>query len=83
MKLLFSPLRTLYKKITQTDECPFCNKYSLSDDKKYEHLIVSRTDHSIIMLNMFPYNPGHLLVMPVAHMVDIAELSTTAQNDLF
>ncbi|MCL5875050.1 MAG: HIT domain-containing protein [Candidatus Dependentiae bacterium] len=83
MKLLFNPLRMLYKKQNTTNECPFCSKYNLSDDKKYEHLIVARTDHSVIMLNMFPYNPGHLLVLPITHTANIADLSKEARIDLF
>lgn len=83
MKLLFSPLRLLYKKTEKSDTCPFCNKYNLSDDQKYEHLIVAKTDYSMVMLNMFPYNPGHLLVLPLIHKADIADLSSHEQIDLF
>ncbi len=82
MELLYNPQRADYKKSNST-QCPFCNKFNLSDDKKYEHLIVKTTDHSIIMLNMFPYNPGHLLVMPKAHISDISQLSEESRNDLF
>lgn len=64
MNLLYNSERTAYKS-PKTDDCPFCSKYKLNDE--YEHLIPYRTMESIIMLNKFPYNPGHLLVMPHAH----------------
>ncbi|MBV0894961.1 HIT domain-containing protein [Microbacterium sp. NC79] len=47
------------------DECPFCAAPHMSD----EHgLIVHRGTHAFVLLNLFPYNSGHLLVCPYRHI---------------
>ncbi len=46
-------------------ECPFCVAPSLTDEKA---LIVARGAHAYVLLNLFPYNAGHLLVCPYRHV---------------
>ncbi len=53
-------------------ECFICRYVADSDDRK--NLVVGRTDLSIMILNRFPYNNGHLLVAPLAHKASITEL---------
>lgn len=48
-----------------------------------EALILCRTRHSYLVLNRFPYNPGHLLVVPLREVPDIGDLSEEERNDLF
>jgi len=45
--------------------CPFCTAPSRSDE---ESLIVHRGEHAFVILNLYPYNPGHLLVCPYRHI---------------
>jgi ATP adenylyltransferase len=52
-------------------ECPFCRIPSLSDEAG---LIVHRGEHSYVVLNLYPYSPGHLMVCPFRHVADYAEL---------
>jgi ATP adenylyltransferase len=47
------------------ESCPFCRAPSLPDE---EALIVARGDHAYVLLNLFPYNSGHLLVCPYRHV---------------
>ncbi|NRD07466.1 HIT domain-containing protein [Rathayibacter agropyri] len=47
------------------DNCPFCVAPMLSDE---EALIVARGEHAYVLLNLFPYNSGHLLVCPYRHI---------------
>ncbi|PPG20914.1 HIT family hydrolase [Rathayibacter toxicus] len=46
-------------------DCPFCVAPTLSDE---EGLIVARGQHAFVLLNLFPYNSGHLLVCPYRHI---------------
>lgn len=51
--------------------CPFCRIPSLSDE---DGLIVARGDRVYAVLNLYPYNPGHLLVVPYRHIPDYTDL---------
>ncbi len=59
---------------------PFSELPGLGDDRAA--LIVHRTPLSYLMLNRFPYNPGHLLVIPFREVSDLAELNPAEQADL-
>jgi ATP adenylyltransferase len=52
--------------------CPFCRIPSLSDS---DGLIVRRGETSYAVLNLYPYNPGHLMVVPYRHVADYTELT--------
>lgn len=60
---------------------PFTELPALGDDRAA--LIVHRTRFSYLMLNRFPYNPGHLLAIPFREVVDIEELTPEENVDLF
>ncbi|MTD16387.1 HIT domain-containing protein [Nakamurella sp. YIM 132087] len=51
--------------------CPFC-RIPLQDDRS--GLIVGRGSLVYAVLNLFPYNPGHLMVVPYRHIADYTEL---------
>lgn len=59
---------------------PFTELPASGDDRAA--LIVHRTPLSYLMLNRFPYNPGHLLVIPYREVADLGELTTAEQADL-
>lgn len=54
------------------DNCPFCAAPELSDE---QGLIVARGTHAYVLLNLFPYNSGHLLVCPYRHIATYDEAS--------
>jgi ATP adenylyltransferase len=68
---LWVPHRMAYIQTSHTGDepedegCPFCRAPSLPDD---EALIVARGEHAFVLLNLFPYNSGHLLVCPYRHV---------------
>src|ERR1700712_2817846 len=55
------------------EECPFCRAPSGSDA---DGLIVRRGTHCYAVLNLYPYNAGHLMAVPYRHVADFTELST-------
>ncbi len=72
------------------DACPFCAAPSYGDE---DALIVHRGEHAYVLLNLFPYNSGHLLVCPYRHVAlyddatddevrEIASLTRTAMRVL-
>jgi ATP adenylyltransferase len=60
------------------DDCVFCTAPTLSDEQA---LIVHRGEHAFALLNLFPYNSGHLLVCPYRHVAtyDQATVEETAE----
>ncbi len=46
-------------------DCPLCKK--VEDDDR-AHLVVHRGEHCYVVLNLFPYNPGHLMICPYRHI---------------
>ena len=52
------------------------------DTRDGENYVVDRTEHSLIVLNRFPYNNGHLLIAPREHKAALAELSDAELLDL-
>ncbi len=61
------------------DECPFCDAPERKDD---EALIVHRGQHCFVILNLFPYNSGHLLVCPYRHVADYTDLMEAERVEL-
>ncbi|MDP9118559.1 MAG: HIT domain-containing protein [Actinomycetota bacterium] len=53
-------------------DCPFCTVPDLADD---DGLIVARGRAVYAVLNLYPYNSGHLMVVPYRHAADYPELS--------
>ena len=52
------------------DECPFCRIPSLADD---EGLVVHRGEAAYVVLNLYPYTAGHLMVCPYRHVADYTD----------
>ncbi|HTQ31292.1 MAG TPA: HIT domain-containing protein [Opitutaceae bacterium] len=59
---------------------PFTELPGLGDDRAA--LIVHRSPRSYLMLNRFPYNPGHLLAIPFREVVELEELDAAERADL-
>ena len=65
--VLFRPDRLKYvRKLVKPEGCVFCNA-AQSEAPDFATLCVRETRHSSLILNKFPYNPGHLLVVPKTH----------------
>ncbi len=60
-------------------ECPFCAAPSRSDE---DGLIVYRGTTCFVLMNLFPYNSGHLLICPYRHVSDYTELTAQERTEL-
>lgn len=91
---LWTPHRMAYVKSDSGDRrgenCPFCVAPQGSDE---DGLIVFRGEHAYVLLNLYPYNSGHVLVCPYRHiasydqadddeLIEIAHLTQTAMRVL-
>jgi ATP adenylyltransferase len=59
--------------------CPFCVAPGLDEG---ESLVVARGEQVYALLNLYPYNPGHLLVCPYRHVADYTELTVAETVEL-
>ena len=85
---LWTPHRAVYIEQGQMptrDACPFCIAPDLPDE---QGLIVARGVHAYVLLNLYPYNTGHLLVCPYRHIStydlatpdEVAEIGSLTQT---
>lgn len=77
MDELFAPWRIDWirreEKNPAVDDCVFCELPERDDEKA--NRIVARTPHSYVLLNNYPYNPGHVMVIPTDHTGEYSQLS--------
>ena len=79
--ILYSPWRLQYILSNKDKECIFCVKPSEGNDEK--HLILFRSEFSFVIMNIFPYNNGHLMVVPNKHVPNLNGLNKKEIDDLF
>ncbi len=81
MKRLWAPWRMAYiDQGSKDDGCIFCDKIEPTETR--QSLVLTYTRHSVVMLNKFPYNNGHLLLAPRRHEKNLESLSTEEYGDL-
>ena len=82
MDQLWAPWRMVYIKseMAESGGCIFCDFPQMNNDKKY--LIPYRSEHCFVILNKYPYNNGHLMVVPYLHTGDLLDLSDEVLLDL-
>ncbi|HDZ77333.1 MAG TPA: HIT domain-containing protein [Candidatus Omnitrophica bacterium] len=89
MNKLWAPWRITYiKNHLKNKHCLFCRAkkiYSLkTDQKKYDrkNFVVFRSKLCFVMINLFPYNNGHLMVTPYRHVKNFSDLKDSEILDL-
>lgn len=79
--VLFRPDRLKYvRKLVKPEGCVFCT--AAKEAPSFESLCVHKTSHSMVVLNKYPYNSGHVLVIPRGHCGDLLKLSQKQYYDL-
>lgn len=81
--LKWTPWRGTYIKgetKPKDDRCILCTKHEETDDA--ENLVLYRGQSCYVLLNLYPYNPGHLMVAPYAHTADFSALSAEQAGEL-
>jgi ATP adenylyltransferase len=79
--VLFRPDRLKYvRKLIPQVGCVFCT--AAEAEKSLETLCIYKTKHSMVILNKYPYNSGHVLILPIKHKGSMLELSQAEFSDL-
>ncbi|HNX37939.1 MAG TPA: HIT domain-containing protein [Candidatus Cloacimonadota bacterium] len=77
---LYSPWRLSYVTSLKEPGCVLCRHQVPTKDK--EHLIVYRGKHCYVMQNLYPYNNGHIMVVPYLHESSLSSLPEEVLHDL-
>ncbi|MEM3794198.1 MAG: HIT domain-containing protein [Candidatus Bathyarchaeia archaeon] len=80
MKRLWSPWRIKYILSPKSQNCVLCEK--MADNRDRENYILYRSSKGCIMLNLYPYNSGHLMVVPLKHVPSLEQLNQEELLDL-
>jgi ATP adenylyltransferase len=83
MDQLFTPWRFDYVTGKKGDQpCVFCGLAEADASRDATTFIVHRAKHHFLVLNIYPYTPGHLLVVPFAHEARLSGLAADALTEL-
>jgi ATP adenylyltransferase len=80
MERLWAPWRLQYITQEKPPGCIFCDKPLAGDDRA--SYIVRRGTHAFVILNAFPYNNGHIMVAPYAHLADVEALPPDTLHEM-
>lgn len=83
MDKLWAPWRSGYLVSLNKKQkgCVFCRMKQRKEDTK--NFVFKRTKHCLAVLNIYPYNNGHVMVVPSRHVNDLAKMTDEEKQDLF
>ena len=81
MDYLWTPWRYAYVSTAEkASGCVFCDAANAGDDEKAR--IVHRGENCFVILNTFPYTPGHVMIVPYAHLDELRKLPPEAAQEM-
>lgn len=88
MNKIYAPWRSNYvddvvhgkEENTMEEECIFCTKFAAGNDE--QQFIIRRFEHTAALFNIYPYNAGHILILPFEHKKSLAELKNVTRSEL-
>ena len=66
----------------KVEGCIFCAKLAEGRERDRENFVLFRGQTSFVVMNIYPYNTGHLMVLPFAHVSALSELPNEAQFEI-
>jgi len=82
MERLWAPWRSGYiQTVGKKSDCIFCEKAKSRNDR--ENFILKRGKYCFVILNVYPYNNGHLMIAPYRHISEISHLRKCEMAELF
>ena len=82
IKYLWAPWRMGYIRTPKNEfgPCIFCDKSKIGEDD--ENLVVYRGEYSYVLMNLYPYNNGHLMISPYEHEENFEALTSETQVEM-
>ena len=81
MEQIWAAWRIKYIQMEKPEGCILCEKPGQNND--VQNYILYRGSKNFIMMNSYPYNPGHLMVAPYRHVASLDELTDDERNEYF
>lgn len=81
MEQIWAPWRIEYIRKVREKDCILCRKPREHDDEA--NFILYRGQSNFIILNAYPYNPGHLMIAPYQHTANLQDLTDNEGSELF
>jgi ATP adenylyltransferase len=82
MKILWTPWRMEYIMGEKPEGCLFCTKRQAPGEKDRENYILHRGATCFILLNLFPYTNGHMMVAPYQHVASLEQLDDESLHEM-
>ena len=81
MKHIWAPWRMRYILMDKPERCILCEKPGESNDA--QNYILYRGKKNFVILNSYPYNPGHLMITPYRHVANVEEFTRVELSEHF
>jgi ATP adenylyltransferase len=81
MKHIWAPWRIEYVRSVKPKGCILCDKPD--EDKDTENYVLFRGKMNFVMLNGYPYNPGHLMISPYRHISSLETMTEQERHEHF
>lgn len=80
MDVLWAPWRLDYILGPKGDECPFCLPEHTDEDERRR--VLYRGRKCFVIMNIFPYNNGHIMVCPYRHLMNLVDLTQEESHEM-
>src|SRR5260370_42695546 len=81
MQHLWAPWRMEFIKGPKPSGCFFCEAAAADPSDDADHLVLARGELALAILNRYPYNNGHLMIAPKAHLANLEDLPAATAID--
>jgi len=81
MEQIWAPWRIEYIQMEKPEGCILCDKPKQNNDEP--NYILYRGENNFVILNAYPYNPGHLMIAPYRHIASLEELTDEELKEHF
>jgi ATP adenylyltransferase len=82
MQHLWAPWRNEFIKGPTPEGCFFCAAAAADPSQDADYLVLARRELALVILNRYPYNNGHMMVAPTAHLANLEELPPATANEV-
>jgi len=83
MDYLWSPWRFRYvSEGVKSEGCVFCDLHRQDTSRDREHLLLHRGRDNFVLLNLFPYTTGHVMIAPYAHVANLSDLNMPTLSEM-